>query len=119
MTAGSPEEAALLDELVATAPELEPLRREHVDDNFGQTLPHLLLGDITACLSSWITGTAAEQAAARRGLDFVEERFESDPSMQEIIAVSFVENLPWDEQPGHEIRSELGPALSAEAERIG
>ncbi len=40
-------DVTFMTELVAQIPELEPLYSEHMQDNFGEMLPHVLMGDVT------------------------------------------------------------------------
>jgi hypothetical protein len=59
-------ETAFIAELLADVPGLRPSYLEHLDDNFGELLPHVFFGDVT----DW----AVEQhPAAKRGSATAEE----------------------------------------------
>lgn len=52
-------------------------------------------------------------------LDYLEEPLrDGGDEIQELIAVSFLENLPTEGEPGDRMRAALGPALAAESERV-
>jgi hypothetical protein len=53
----------------------------------------------------------------RRVLDLLEAELGAGRAVDEAIAVSFVENLPYPEQPGADIADLLGPKLRAEYDR--
>ena len=89
--------------LIAKFPTLEPIFNEHVSDNFGEVLPHLFFGDLTRyAISTFLkigSLTPAEGIEADRQfralLNDLEEAFAADvEEIQELIAVSFLENLP-------------------------
>ena len=103
---------AFIDRLIGAVPQLQPLREKHVEGNFGELLPHVLMGEITAeAVELYVRG---DQGTVRRLLDFLETEAEAghEGDVDELIAVSFVENLPYDGEPGHAITGELGPRLS-------
>ena len=108
----------VLEELCADVPALQPLWTAHLNENHGEFLPHVFLADVARFAVASLQGTADQAAIAQSILTFLERAFAAgDPDVQELIAVSFIENLPRDEQPGHEIRRLLGPHLLAEAIR--
>jgi hypothetical protein len=103
---------------------LDALLKEHVDDNFGQILPHVFFGDLTRYVLMLLASSAGGGLQPRRELrdilDFLEESFfAGDKELQELISVSFLENLPRPDEEGSQIRSMLGSALSAELRRMG
>jgi len=64
-------------------------------------------------------GTPEDLATARRIVSFLERNFEGGSArIKELVAVSFLENLPRDDQQGHEVWELLGPELAAEAARL-
>jgi hypothetical protein len=93
----------VVDRLVERFGWLEPLLREHLADNFGEVLPHLFLGDVTRYLVTRMIhewqANPDEAAAARNEvdemLDALEQEFMAgDEEVEDLIAVSFLENLP-------------------------
>src|SRR5688572_27913597 len=82
---------------VSFVPEFEPLLREHVSDN-AQVLPHVLMGDVTRFVESYLcTPAAAPLSSAARGvlarvIAVLEVCMRSpDPRLQELVSVSFLE----------------------------
>ena len=116
-------ETAFIAELLATVPELRPRYLEHLNDNFGEPLPHVFFGDVT----DWAVeqyaatkhGSAAAEDALTRLLNFLESGYTAgDSEVQNLIAVSFLENLPHSREENWEIRRRLGPTLAPVMERV-
>lgn len=109
---------AVIDRLVEACATLKPLLAEHVDDNFGEVLPHMFLGEVTRHLAK----QAADPAAFRSvetALQLLETEFASGTDeIKELIAVSFLENLPDGPRPGVDLRGQLGPSLRGELSRM-
>lgn len=92
----------LLDELVRAAPELEALLRQHLAD-YTEVLSHVLMADVTR----WLRASDPKV----RVLDILERYMTvGDAQVQEVIALSFLENL---EAEDYSLRAALGPSLSA------
>lgn len=109
---------AVLEELCAEVPALQPLWAEHLNENYGELLPHVFLADVARFAVASLQGPPDQATVAQSIVMFLERAFAAgDPDVQELIGVSFIENLPRDEEPGHEIRRLLGPHLLAEAKR--
>ena len=107
-----------VDGLVRRVPRLEPLLREHLADNFGEVLPHVFFGDLTRLLLNEFTQDPHAKPL-RAVLDERDAAFAGgDPEVTELIAVSFLQNLPERDRPGGGIRALLGPAMSAEVKRM-
>jgi hypothetical protein len=91
-----------------------PTLREHLADNFGEVLPHVLLGE----MSRQLVHLAVERPDGRELEDVLrvlEEEFRAgEEEVRELLAVSFLENLPTPLESGHEIRDRLGAGLAAE-----
>jgi len=94
---------------------------EHLEDNFGELLPHVFLADLMRrVVELHDAGLDPRQdEGAKRIIDYLEDRFRSgDDQVQELISTGFVEVLPREGEPGYGVRSLLGPELSAEAKRV-
>jgi hypothetical protein len=105
---------AVLDRLVERFDSLKPLLQEHLADNFGEVLPHVLLGELTRHLVNLAPETSRVEEL-QDVLGALETEFAAgDDEVRELLAVSFLENLPRAPEPGHQLRMCLGPALSAE-----
>jgi hypothetical protein len=105
--------------LVESFPSLVPALDEHLDDNFGELLPHVFLGDVVR----WIVSMSSQKGATDPGSELavflreLEGIFASgDNEIQELISVSFLENLPRLGEESAVIRTQLGPALAKELE---
>lgn len=101
--------------LVTAVPEFRPALAEHVAD-YAEVLQHLLFGDLTRFTLA--AHEAGDSAIVNRVLDFLATEWEAgDVSVQELIAVSFVENVgPWEERQQRFI-STWPRSLRAEAQR--
>ena len=115
MTAGS---VAFVNEVAALSPTLTALLREHVNDNFGDVLPHVFIGDVARHIVTMVRVPSSEDNPAvlcevKRILDVMEAGYAAGmPEVQELIAASFLENLPLQEDSGSQIRRMLGPNLT-------
>jgi len=90
---------------------LSPLLVEHLEDNNGQVLPHLLMGDVMRWL---VAHWGSDPQVCRSVLAWLEEAHESgNDDVQELIVVSGVENIPDPGLPGSEIRDALSERLRA------
>ena len=107
-------EVALVRALVARFPSLRPLLEEHVD-YYDEILPHVFFGELTPHLVSLLPAAGSE---LRDILALLEETYASDPQLQELISVSFLENLPAPDESGAAIRDMLGPALTKQLARM-
>ncbi|RIK03679.1 MAG: hypothetical protein DCC49_13905 [Acidobacteria bacterium] len=119
----------LIDRLVARFPPLEPILREHIADNFGEVLPHLFFGDLTRFVVQQYCEQMSSDSGPRAAtdskpivgelLDALEDEFTHGTSeVQELIAVSFLENLPARGERGEGIRELLGREMASELSRI-
>lgn len=110
---------------VATlSPALILLLEKHQKDNFGELLPSLYLGDVTRHVIALALNESPEDTLSVRRelktiLDAMERGFSTGmPDVKELIAASFLENLPAKEEPGSEIRSMLGPELGRQLKKM-
>jgi hypothetical protein len=103
--------ADFLPRLAADVPVLGPILEEHLEDNDGELLAHLLLSDIRRwCLEHVTTDPATVQQVA----DGLEHALGSgDEVVENALAVSFVEDLMADGAAGAAVIAMLGPGMSA------
>lgn len=99
--------------IVARFPGLKPLLAEHIKDNH-EILPHLFFGDVTRYALSLVRARKPDQKPELHMLlDFLEKAFEDgSEELQELIAVSFLENLQGTGDEGTHIIAMLGPRLT-------
>lgn len=111
-------EVAFVGALVHRFPLLRPLLQEHLDD-YDALLPHVFLGDVTR----WVTNefaTGGRSEALRAVLEFIESSFrDGHDHERELVAVSFLENLPRPDEEGSQLRRVLGPHLTKQLEAMG
>ncbi|MBE3584552.1 MAG: hypothetical protein IMX01_10635 [Limnochordaceae bacterium] len=107
--------------LVRQFPILQPLYEEHLAD-YDELLPHVFMGDFTRWLISVYSGDQKlgnAESTIRAILDYVERAFvEGDEELKELIAVSFLENLPLPGEQHASILRFLGSELIREYLRI-
>lgn len=117
MHQNTPEKKTML-ELIRDHPYLQPLLDEHLEDNYGEVLPHLLIADVCR----WVLANYfSSPNEVRRLLAWLEDRFETGgagrAALDDLIAVSFIEHLPCRWEPGGEVIDELGSKMTAEYNR--
>ena len=101
--------------ILATVPEVEPLYREHLKD-YDELLPHVFFGDLTRfavdAYKRSKSGESGAAAALGRLLAVLEDAIaQPDPQLQNLVTVSFLENLF---EGGHEydgVKALLGSNL--------
>jgi hypothetical protein len=103
--------------LVAAEPALTDELNEHLE-TYGELLPHVFMGELIDRLTEWI-GSGQEPALARvrTVLSTLEDVYGKDYEVDELIAASFVEDLPERGEPGSGILDLLGPKLGKELTR--
>lgn len=108
--------------LVAAVPALRQLADDNRYGYHDVVLAHPFLGEVVQREVELLTGDASPEAGpvpddpvaeVRSVLDHVEATLGSDPAVDELVRVSFVENLPYPGEPGEEIVTMLGPRLAA------
>ncbi len=109
---------AVVDRLVEACTTLKPLFDEHLEDNFGEVLPHVFLGEVTRHLVGEAAGDAGSRAVETTLRQLEDEFASGTDEVKEFIAVSFLENLPESPAPGLDLRLRLGPSLKAELSRM-
>lgn len=100
---------AAIGALVHEHRELTPVLAEHLEDNDGELLPHLVMADIFRWLVDHREG---DPEVCRSILGWLEREYARGPEeVRGLITVSGVEMLPDPGQPGSELRDLLGPEL--------
>lgn len=95
--------------LVDSHRELLPLLAEHLADNGGEVLPHLLMADIVRWLVAHLD---SHPHVCRSVVAWLEREYlGGDEEIRGLITVSGVLLIPDPGQPGAELRELLGPAL--------
>jgi hypothetical protein len=112
----------LVDTLVRTFPGVKEVYDGHLRENLGELLPHVFFGDLTRFVIE-------EHRRERPGrssrmlvdslLEFLEAGLAGpDPDVQEVIVVSFLENLWQAEGEYGSLVERLGPEMRAALERL-
>jgi hypothetical protein len=108
---------SIADELRARVPGFERVYDEHVRD-YDEVLPHVLLGDLVRFLDAEVRIRGPASHAARATVSLMEEALASDdPRLQELVVVSFLENLDPADETFPTVRGLFGPRLEAEYAR--
>jgi len=100
---------------------LRPLLQEHLEDQDGGVLPHLLMADIERWAEAEIAkGDGDARTFVQEVLDFLEDAYATQGAeVEELIAVSFLEHIPRPGEPGSQLRALVGPRLAGELRRLG
>lgn len=110
-------QVALLGALAWRCPALRERIDEHLQDNNGEVLPHVLMADYERWAESAL---ATGDPQLSEFLDFLEEAYGSGgPEVEELIAVSFLEHIPRPGEPRSELRELVGPRLKQQLRVIG
>ena len=105
-----------VDLLLGTVPEAGDLYREHLEDNFGEVLLHLLMADVRRLTAHAFE--AGKEDLLRRCLTVVERALlEGDEDLENAVAVSFVEDTGWWDPEVQPFMATWPTALRAEADR--
>jgi len=97
--------SSMIDELAIAHPAVKEMLAEHLDDNYGELLPHVFFGDMVR----WVERDAPADEIARVLAELDTCFTNGDEEVQNVILVSFVEALGY-RSP---FLALLGPALSA------
>lgn len=121
MNSSSDSAARFTEVLVGRFPYLEPLLREHLRD-FEELLPHLFFGDLTRYVVAAFCATDVRDRSRWHLSELLDELEGAisgdDEAISELVAVSFVENLPGPDEPAGDLHRLLGPGLRAQYDRI-
>jgi hypothetical protein len=110
-------QVALLGALAWRFPELRERLDEHLDDNNGEVLPHVVMADYERWAESAL---ASSDPQLSEFLDLLEDAYRSGgPEVEELISVSFLEHLPRPGKAGSQLRELVGPALQQQLGVIG
>ncbi len=100
---------AAIGALIHTHRDLLPVLDEHLTDNEGEVLPHLVLADVVRWL---VAHRATHPDVCRSVLAWLEQEFIDGPEeVRGLITVSGVVMIPDPGQLGAELRDLLGPRL--------
>ncbi|MGL5867424.1 MAG: DUF7674 family protein [Dermatophilaceae bacterium] len=89
--------------------QLTPLLEEHLEENYGEVLSHLVMSDVVRWLVAHLD---QDPDLCRSIVDWLEREFERGPEdVRDLIALSGVEMIPDPGHPGSDLRDLLGPAL--------
>jgi hypothetical protein len=110
-----PAAAAFVERLVGAVPALARLAAENRNGDRGDVLLHGFLSDVAFReADNFRSEEAVALEEVRAVLSLLESEFGVDRAVDEAIAVSFVENLPYPGEPGADLTGQLGPKLRAE-----
>jgi hypothetical protein len=108
---------ALLDRV----PLLRPIYEEHVR-YYDEPIPHVLMGDVTRVAvdlhDDALTGNRVADEGLSELLAALEIGMASREEVQEMITVSFLENLDREDFALEDLRQRLGPTLRHQLERL-
>lgn len=109
--------AGFPEQLRAQVPGFDRICDEHLHD-CDETLPHLLVGELVRFLSDEVRRHGERSNALRQAMALLEQGMGSaDPRLQELVAVSFLENLDSADEAFPAISSLFGPRLREQYER--
>jgi hypothetical protein len=109
----APVNQALVERMISAVPALEPLAHDNTFGDHEDVLVHEFLADVVRQeVDNFLAGRLEEVRAV---LDVLEQEWGGD--VDEPIAVSFVEHLPYPHEPAAALVDLLGPNLRAEHDR--
>jgi hypothetical protein len=98
-------------QLRSVIPGFDRVYDEHVAD-YDKVLPHVLVADLVRFLGDEVRRHGAQSAVLRQAMELLELAMGShDPRVEELLSVSFVENLDPEDPSVAAIRSTFGPKL--------
>jgi len=109
----TPVTVEFVNQLAAThAAVAESLRENLVDWDY-ELIPYLFMGDLVRAVIGWLETVGGRESLASLLATF-EDAYGHDDEVDNLIALGFVENLPFPHEKGAEMLSMLGPKLRAE-----
>ncbi len=104
-----PADHAFTGALVWAFPELLDELGEHLADNDGELLPHVFMASVERWAETLVSDRRSD---LDRLLTVLADGYDAGhESVQNLVDVSFVENLPYPDEPNAEIRGMLPAAL--------
>lgn len=101
---------ALIGALCHEFRELLPVLDEHLTDQHGEMLPHLVMSDVVR----WLVEHRENRARCEEVWQWLEAAMDcGDDDVRDLIGASGVEMIPNPGEPGSEFRAMLGPRLRA------
>jgi hypothetical protein len=92
-------------------PGFDTIYYEHLHD-YDEVLPHVLVGDLVRFLSEEVYCHGSNSTALRPAMSLLERAMSSaDPKLQELVVVSFLENLDPEDTAFSTISELFGPNL--------
>jgi hypothetical protein len=114
----APGAVAFVDRVTEAVPALLRLAAENEYGDRGDVLVHGFLGDVAFReVDNYRSGGPVAMEEVRTVVALLERELGTDRGVDEAIAVSFVENLPYPDEPGADLADLLGPKLRAELDR--
>jgi hypothetical protein len=108
----SPED--LIGRLLEVVPEFESVYHDHLDANFGELLPHVLMGEFVQWFEHKLQmqDTSVYQGTVENILELLEFAYTTgDSNTRNVIEASFLENLSQSAESYAELKRLLGPNL--------
>jgi hypothetical protein len=108
----------LVSDLVDDDPVVAELYEWHVENNDG-LLPHVFFGELRKAAVDAHLGVPDEDLDVEAFLRSLERHYHpDDEAARGVVLTSFLVDLPFPGQPGHDIADRLGPVLRAEFELV-
>ena len=103
--------------MAAQFPEVARVLAEHREENEGETLPHVFMGDVVRWyMERYLAGDSHSAKGLADWLDAVYPT--ADEHVQSVVVASFLENLPWPPDPNAVATELLGPNLSRKLDEM-
>ena len=115
----STEEMQFVKDIAEAIPDVRSILREHLEDQYGELLPHVFMGDLTRWVLRLLASAGPRDQRLQAVLGLMERGWGSSDAVRELIGVSFLENLPRPGEAQSEIRNMLRPRLREELDKIG
>ncbi len=113
------ESIAFLGWLTHRNADLMPVLDEHLDDQDGELLPHLMMADVVRWCIARISSHGTKDPHLQKMLRDIEDTYGTgSESIDKLIGASFLENLPQQNEVGADLRNFVGPKLKAQLQRF-
>jgi hypothetical protein len=89
--------------------------RTDIEDNFGELLPHLMMADITRWMGALVGRTEDDEHASPADRELLQTVV---AFLEELIAVSFLENLGQTGEQCAVVKNLLGPSLRSSLDQM-